>query len=36
MTMRLADRTMTDEDADKIVKKILTLLERELGLTLRA
>jgi len=27
---------MTDEDADKIVKKILTLLERELGLTLRA
>jgi phenylalanyl-tRNA synthetase beta chain len=36
VTMRLADRTMTDEDADKIVKKILTLLERELGLTLRA
>ncbi|MBE6672682.1 MAG: phenylalanine--tRNA ligase subunit beta [Ruminococcaceae bacterium] len=36
VTMRLTDRTMTDEDADKIVKKILTLLERELGLTLRA
>ena len=36
VTMRMPDRTMTDEDADKVAKKILTLLERELGLTLRA
>ena len=34
--MRSADHTLTDEEADKTVKKILTLLERELGLTLRS
>ena len=35
-TMRSADHTLNDEEADKITKKILTLLERELGLTLRS
>lgn len=36
VTMRAADHTMTVEEADKTVKKILTLLERELGITLRS
>jgi len=36
VTMRSADHTLTDEEADKATKKILTLLERELGITLRA
>ena len=35
VTMRSADHTLTVEEADKILKKILTLLERELGITLR-
>ena len=34
--LRAPDRTLTDEEADKTSKKILTLLERELGITLRA
>ncbi|MCI8387782.1 MAG: phenylalanine--tRNA ligase subunit beta [Clostridiales bacterium] len=36
VTLRAADHTLTDEEADKVVKKILTLLDRELGITLRA
>ena len=36
MTLRAEDRTLTVEDADKVTKKVLVLLERELGLTLRA
>ena len=36
VVMRSADHTLTDEESDKVTKKILTLLERELGLTLRA
>ena len=36
MTLRAEDRTMTLEDAEKITKKVLVLLDRELGLTLRA
>ncbi|MBE6605812.1 MAG: phenylalanine--tRNA ligase subunit beta [Ruminococcaceae bacterium] len=35
VSMRSADHTLTVEEADKILKKILTLLERELGITLR-
>ena len=35
VTMRAADHTLTDEEADKTSKKILTLLEKELGITLR-
>ncbi len=35
ITMRSADHTLTVEEADKTLKKVLTLLERELGLTLR-
>lgn len=34
--LRAADHTLTDEEAEKVSKKILTLLERELGITLRA
>ncbi len=34
--LRAADHTLTDEEADKVTKKILTLLDRELGITLRA
>jgi len=34
--MRSPDHTLTDEESDKVTKKILTLLERELGLTLRS
>ncbi len=34
--LRAADHTLTDEEADKATKKILTLLDRELGITLRA
>ena len=34
--LRAADHTLTDEEADKVSKKILTLLDRELGITLRA
>ena len=36
VSLRAADHTLTDEEADKTAKKILTLLERELGITLRA
>ncbi|MBE6580554.1 MAG: phenylalanine--tRNA ligase subunit beta [Ruminococcaceae bacterium] len=36
MTLRADDHTMTVEDAEKITKKVLFLLEKELGLTLRA
>ncbi len=35
MTLRAEDHTMTMEDAEKISKKVLFLLEKELGLTLR-
>ena len=35
MTLRAEDHTMTVEDAEKITKKVLFLLEKELGLTLR-
>ena len=33
--MRAADRTLTDEEADKTAGKIRTLLEKQLGVTLR-
>ena len=36
VTMRAPDRTLTDEEADKTAKKIRTMLEKELGVTLRA
>lgn len=36
VTMRLPDHTITDEEADKVVKKILFLLEKDLGITLRS
>ena len=36
MTLRAQDHTMTAEDAEKVSKKVQVLLERELGLTLRA
>lgn len=36
VSMRASDRTLTDEEADKIAGKIRTLLEKELGITLRA
>ena len=35
LTLRAEDHTMTVEDAEKITKKVLFLLEKELGLTLR-
>ncbi len=35
LTLRADDHTMTVEDAEKITKKVLFLLEKELGLTLR-
>ena len=35
MTLRADDHTLTVEDAEKVSKKVLTLLDRELGLTLR-
>jgi phenylalanyl-tRNA synthetase beta subunit len=35
MTLRAADHTMTMEEAEKISKKVLFLLEKELGLVLR-
>lgn len=34
--LRAPDRTLTDEEAEKTSKKILVLLEKELGITLRA
>ena len=36
VSMRAADRTLTDDEANKTATKIRTLLERELGLVLRA
>ncbi len=36
MTLRAEDHTMTVEDAEKVTKKVLVLMERELGLSLRA
>ncbi len=36
VTLRAPDRTLTDEEADKVSKKIITLLDRELGIALRA
>ncbi len=36
LTFRAVDHTVTAEEVDKAIKKILTLLDRELGLTLRA
>ncbi len=35
VTLRAADRTLTDEEADKAASKILTALEKELGISLR-
>ena len=35
VTMRAADRTLTDEEADKAANAMLTALESELGVTLR-
>ncbi|MBO5326726.1 MAG: phenylalanine--tRNA ligase subunit beta [Clostridia bacterium] len=35
MTLRAEDHTLTVEDAEKVSKKVLTLLDRELALTLR-
>ena len=35
VTMRAADRTLTDADADKAEKKLLHCVEHELGLVLR-
>ena len=36
LSFRAADHTITAEETDKVIKKILTLMERELGLNLRA
>ncbi|MBQ7907760.1 MAG: phenylalanine--tRNA ligase subunit beta [Clostridia bacterium] len=36
VSLRAADRTLNDQEADNAVKKILKNLERELGITLRA
>ncbi|MBQ8163067.1 MAG: phenylalanine--tRNA ligase subunit beta [Clostridia bacterium] len=36
VSLRAADRTLNDQEADSAVKKILKALERELGITLRA
>ena len=35
VTMRAADHTLTDEEADMISQKILASLEKNLGITLR-
>ena len=35
VTLRASDRTLTDEEADKVCSKILSNLEHQLGLTLR-
>jgi phenylalanyl-tRNA synthetase beta chain len=36
VTLRAADRTLTQEDSDKASAKILAALEKELGLNLRS
>ena len=36
VSLRAADKTLNDEEADSAVKKILKTLEKELGITLRA
>ncbi|MCL2519103.1 MAG: phenylalanine--tRNA ligase subunit beta, partial [Oscillospiraceae bacterium] len=35
VTMRADDRTLTDEEVDKVANKILTALDKELGINLR-
>ena len=35
MSLRAADRTLTDEECDKAMKKAITALENEFGATLR-
>ena len=35
LSFRAPDRTLTDEEADKATTKIRTMLEKELGITLR-
>ena len=35
VSLRAQDKTLNDQEADASVKKILKLLERELGITLR-
>ena len=35
LSFRASDRTLTDEETDKATKKVLFLLEKDLGLTLR-
>ena len=36
VSLRASDKTLNDEEADGAVKKILKVLEKELGITLRA
>lgn len=36
LSFRAPDRTLTDEEADQATKKVLSLLQQELGLTLRS
>ena len=36
LSFRAADHTITAEETDKAIRKILTLMDRELGLNLRA
>lgn len=36
LTLRSPDKTLSDEDSDKVVRKILNGLEREFGVTLRS
>ena len=35
VSLRAPDRTLTVEEADKAAKKILSAIERELGITIR-
>ena len=36
LVLRSPDKTLSDEDGDKVVKKVLSGLEREFGITLRS
>lgn len=36
LTLRSPDKTLSDEDGDKVVKKVLAGLERDFGITLRS
>ena len=36
LTLRSPDKTLSDEDGDKVVQKVLTGLEKEFGVTLRS